>query len=160
MPIRRRRGLEGAMVFLSPELDGAMFGFGVMCYSNSVRRLRMMRRKFLHPPHRRGAAGKESAACVGCVFHRRPVGARRHDGGGGRARRRPVGAERVGEDQDGGAADGAAAAEPVDLATCVRPPARDSRDSRARAAPSTRSLATARAHSSLPPAVLGGYAEL
>ncbi len=32
------------MVFLTPELDGAMFGFGVMCYSNSVRRLRMMRR--------------------------------------------------------------------------------------------------------------------
>ena len=51
------------MVFFSPELDGAMFGFGVMCYSNSVRRLRIMRRKFLQP-HRRRAAGKESAACM------------------------------------------------------------------------------------------------
>ena len=40
---------EGApMVFFTPELDGAMFGFSVMCYSNSVRRLRMMRRACAH----------------------------------------------------------------------------------------------------------------
>lgn len=55
------------MVFLSPELDGAMFGFGVMCYSNSVRRLRMMRRKFLHPPSTVGQRVRSplrvSAAC-------------------------------------------------------------------------------------------------
>jgi hypothetical protein len=33
-----------AMVLLSPSMDGAMFGFGVMCYSNGVRRMRIFRR--------------------------------------------------------------------------------------------------------------------
>ena len=32
------------MVLLSPSMDGAMFGFGVMCYSNGVRRMRIFRR--------------------------------------------------------------------------------------------------------------------
>ncbi len=61
--------------------------------------------------------------CVlGRLLGRRSVGARGDDGGGGCAWRRPNEVERDGEDQDGGAADGTTAAEPVDLATCVRPP--------------------------------------
>jgi len=32
------------MVLIAPSVDGAMFGFGVMCYSNGVRRMRIFRR--------------------------------------------------------------------------------------------------------------------
>ena len=35
-------------MFFSAEINGAMFGFGVMCYSNSIRKMRMMRRKPQH----------------------------------------------------------------------------------------------------------------
>lgn len=145
------------MVFLSPELDGAMFGFGVMCYSNSVRRLRMMRRKFLHPPSTVGQRVRSplrvSAACsiAGPWEHAGMMAA--------------------------GAALGAGlsalnASEKIKMEerlmvqrlrnqsilprAFARPPATPA----LAPAPSTRFLATARAQSSLPPAVLGGYAEL
>ena len=32
------------MVLFAPEIDGAMFGFGLMIYSNGVRKMRLMRR--------------------------------------------------------------------------------------------------------------------
>lgn len=31
------------MVLIARSVDGAMFGFGVMCYSNGVRRMRVLR---------------------------------------------------------------------------------------------------------------------
>ena len=62
------------MVLIAPSVDGAMFGFGVMCYSNGVRRMRVFRRAYHQTscPHARGIFPITHRADAAASRHARP----------------------------------------------------------------------------------------
>jgi hypothetical protein len=105
------------MVLIAPEVDGAMFGFGIMVYSNGVRKMRLMRREIF-------VTFSICASLVLSTLGRylilrcvcRTVGARRGYGVGGCHRQYDEPAVLLRREEAEGKADGAATAK------CRHPP--------------------------------------